>query len=149
MAALGSAQRATLTEWVLPQTFAPDGNTATLELAGLNVDVLSPSTHFLPKQQAPLTIPLHANVTMMCGCPVAPDTDWKPENFKVVALIKRPDGKQDLVNLQFDPNAPDNAPSQFTAEYVATEPGIYQVTVMAHENAFGNSGSDLVTFIVP
>lgn len=148
-AAQGAENRVTSTEWILPQTIAPDGNALTLELAGLNVDVLSPPTHFMPQQKAPLKIPVRVNVTMMCGCPISPTTDWKPEDFKVMMLVKRPDGKQELVDLKFDANAPDHAPSQFLAEYEATLPGIYQATVMAHQAKFGNSGSDRVTWIVP
>lgn len=149
LAAQGSMNRATSTEWILPQAFAPDGNHITLEIAGLNVAVLSPPTHMLSQQKPPLKIPVRANVTMMCGCPIGPEFDWKPEDFRVVMLVKRPDGNQDVVNLSFDANAPYHAPSQFIAEYEATLPGIYEATVMAHEARFGNSGSDRVTWILP
>lgn len=147
-AAQGAENRVTSTEWILPQTFAPEGNRFTLEIAGLNVDVLSPPTHFLPQRKPPMTIPVRANVTMMCGCPISPMTDWKPEDFRVVMVVKRPDGKQDVADLKFDANAPDGAPSQFVTEYEATLPGIYEATVMAHQKGFGNSGSDRVTWIL-
>lgn len=148
-AAQGAENRVTSTEWVLPQTIAPDGNELTLELAGLNVDVLSPPTHFMPQSKPPLKLTVRANVTMMCGCPIAPTTDWKPEDFKVTMVVKRPDGKQDVMNMEFDANAPEHSPSQFIVEYEATLPGIYEATVMAHQARFGNSGSDRVTWILP
>ena len=149
LAAQGSAQRVTSTEWVLPQPFTADGNRITLELAGLNVDIRDPQTHFLPKAKPPLDIPFRVNVTMMCGCPIGPGLAWPPENFQVTLLVKRPDGQQELVELTFDADAPDGAPSQFIGSYTATAPGIYEGIVLAHEANFGNSGSDRVTWIVP
>lgn len=149
LTAQGSANRTTTTEWVLPQSFTAHGNRVILELAGLNVDVLAPQTHFLPQAKPPLKISFRVNVTMMCGCPIGPDLPWKPDEFKVMMKIKRPDGKQDLVKLEFDANAPDHAPSQFIGSYEATLPGIYEAIAMAHEAEFGNSGSDRVTFILP
>jgi len=149
LAAQGSAQRVTSTEWVLPQPFTADGNRVTLELAGLNVDIRDPQTHFLPKAKPPLDIPFRVNVTMMCGCPIGPGLAWPPENFQVTLLVKRPDGQQELVELTFDADAPDGAPSQFIGSYTATLPGIYEGIVLAHEANFGNSGSDRVTWIVP
>ena len=149
LAAQGSAQRVTSTEWVLPQPFTADGNRVTLELAGLNVDIRDPQTHFLPKTKPPLPIPLRVNVTMMCGCPIGPGLAWEPDAFRVMLLVKRPDGQQELVELAFDADAPDGAPSQFIGSYTATLPGIYAGIVLAHEADFGNSGSDRVTWIVP
>lgn len=149
LAAQGSANRVTSTEWVLPQSFVPHGNAVTLELAGLNVDALSPPTHFLPKDKPPITLDVGANVTMMCGCPIGPNLPWDPKDFQVVMLVKRPDGKTDTVDLEFDANALDHAPSQFIARYEAKLSGIYEAIIMAHESKYGNSGSDRVTFIVP
>ncbi len=149
LAAQGSANRVTSTEWVVPQTLAENGNRVILELAGLNVDALSPPTHFLPQDKPPIQLNVGANVTMMCGCPIGPNLPWDPKNFQVVMRVIRPDGKADLVNLQYNANALDNAPSQFSAEYNATLSGIYEAIIMAHEAKFGNSGSDRVTFIVP
>ena len=149
LAAQGSVQRVTSTEWVLPQPFTADGNRVTLELAGLNVDIRDPQTHFLPKTKPPLPIPFRVNVTMMCGCPIGPGLAWEPDAFEVTLLVKRPDGQQELVDLAFDADAPDGAPSQFIGSYTATLPGIYEGIVLAHEANFGNSGSDRVTWIVP
>ncbi|GIL16098.1 MAG: hypothetical protein BroJett039_12710 [Chloroflexota bacterium] len=148
-AAQGSENRVTTTEWVIPQAGTANGNYVILELAGLNVDILEPPTHFLPQHKPPLPMTLRANVTMMCGCPIAPTTAWKPDEIKVTMLVKRPDGKTDTVAFKFDENAPYNAPSQFVAEYTATASGIYEAIVMAHQQKFGNAGSDRITFILP
>jgi len=148
LAAQGSANRVTSTEWIVPQAWIGQPNVVQLEIAGLNVDILSPPTHFLP-QATPHDISFRVNVTMMCGCPIGLDTDWKPDNYLVQALIKKPDGTHDVIKLEFDPNAPENAPSQFIGVYSAKLPGIYEAIVFAHQPAEGNSGSDRVTFILP
>ncbi len=148
LTAQGSANRVTSTEWVVPGSFIDQPNVIQLEIAGLNVDILNPPTHFLP-QETPKDIELRVNVTMMCGCPIGPETDWKPEDYVVKALIKKPDGTREIVPLEFDANAPEDAPSQFIAIYTASQRGIYEAIVFAHQPRAGNSGSDRVTFILP
>jgi hypothetical protein len=34
---------------------------------------------------------------MMCGCPIAPDQPWKPENYTVRAINHKPDGRREVV----------------------------------------------------
>lgn len=137
----------TATEWVLPGSVAE--NEIVIEVPGLNLQVLNPPTHFMPRTKPPLDIPVRVNLTMMCGCPIAPDTEWKPENFIVKAMVVRPDGTRELFDLSFDPNAPDGAPSQFAATYTAAQSGIYQLVVMAHQFGEDNVGSNHITFIIP
>jgi hypothetical protein len=143
----GSANRITTTEWVLPASFGE--NRIVLEIPGLNVQVVNPPTHFLPAGKLPLVIPLRVNVTMMCGCPIGPAYPWKPENYSVKAVIKSPDGARDTIALQYDNNAPDDAPSQFVGSYTATKVGVYQVDVIAWQNGEDNVGSERITFIIP
>jgi hypothetical protein len=66
---------------------------------------LIPLARFRLKTNPPLDIKLRINVTMMCGCPIAPDQPWKPENYTVRAINHKPDGTREVVDLQFDPNA--------------------------------------------
>lgn len=141
-----SANRVSATQWAVPQAFGE--NKFIIEIPGLNVDVLNPPTHFMPTTKPPLEIPLRANVTMMCGCPIGPATAWQPQNYSVKAVITKPDGTQDMVDLQFDANAPGNAPSQFIGTYTATQAGVYQAYVYAQQRGTDNAGSDFFTFIV-
>lgn len=147
LGAQGAANRVTATEWVLPGSFGE--NDIVLEIPGLNVQVLNPPTHFLPDTKPPLQIPLRVNVTMMCGCPIGPGLPWKPQNYAVQATVIKPDNSRDTVDLQFDENAQDNAPSQFIGAYTATQSGVYQVIVMARQFGEDNAGSDHITFIIP
>lgn len=145
----GSANRASATQWVFPGKDLTGGDGFLLELRGLVVEVLSPPSHFLPKTTPPATIHLRANVTMMCGCPIGPGLAWLPENYEVTAIVTLPDGSHDQVQLTFDKSAPDHAPSQFTADYVATKSGVYQAVVYAYQKSNGNTGVDRTSFIIP
>lgn len=147
LGAQGAANRVTATEWVLPGSFAK--NDIVLEIPGLIVQVLNPPTHFLPATKPHLQVPLRVNVTMMCGCPIGPGLPWKPQNYTVQAMVIKPDETHDMVDLHFDENAPDNAPSQFIGTYTAMQSGVYQVIVMARQIGEDNSGSDHITFIIP
>lgn len=147
LGAQGSANRVTTTAWVVPETIGE--NRIILEIPGLNVEVVDPPTHFLPKTNPPLEIKFRANVTMICGCPIGPGLAWLPQNYEVQALIHKPDGTSDLFDLHYDPVAPDTAPSQFIGTYNASESGIYEAIVFAHQIGMDNAGSDRVTFILP
>jgi len=73
----GQAVSATTTRWLLPgQPVVGDG--WVLELQGLALDARQVDWQIV------------ADVSMLCGCPIAPDTLWKSDRFKLVAIV---DGK--------------------------------------------------------
>lgn len=148
LAAQGSANRVTATQWLVPQQFLGAPNVALLELPGLNVDIVNPPTHFMPSKP-PLEITLRVNVTMMCGCPIGPKTVWKPENYKVQAMLYNPDGTRDVIDLTFDTSQPEDAPSQFIGTHSVMQSGVYEAIVFAYQQPDGNTGSDRITFILP
>ncbi|GIW08567.1 MAG: hypothetical protein KatS3mg060_3372 [Dehalococcoidia bacterium] len=147
LAALGSAVDVSTTVWLLPPSISPS-NRVVLTLRGLVVQLISPPTHFLPASPAPLTIPIRANVTMMCGCPIGPALPWKPEEYVVQATIRDATGRQITVPLTFDTQALDGAPSQFVGSWTAPAAGVYEVTVIAHQLTHDNTGVDRGTVIV-
>ena len=146
LGAPGSATHVRVAQWVLPG--ASGANDVVVDVPGLNVQILDPPAHFLPADQPPVEIPLRVNVTMMCGCPIAPDTAWKPDQFDVQAIIDEPDGNRRTVALRFDDAAPGHAPSQFVGTYEARQSGVYRVSVTAYEKDIQNSGSSLITFVI-
>jgi hypothetical protein len=149
LAAQGSARHASVTRWLQPGDAAPNGNQVLLVLDGLIVQFLNPPTHFLPTTSPPLPIDLHANVTMMCGCPIGPNEAWQPQDFQVSATISGPNGGRDAVVLAWNSAADDGAPSQFIGTWTAPASGVYMVTVTAYQASLDNVGVDRATFTVP
>ncbi len=149
LAAQQSANTVSQTQWVYP---GRDVNGFLLEIPGLVVQVLNPPTHFLPAN-APQQIDIRANVTMMCGCPIA-NAPWTPDLFEVVALIRQGEAYALEFPLVFDAKAPDGIPSQFAVSWPVPknetgQPEIYEITVFAFQQLTGNTGVDKVTVIIP
>ncbi len=137
------ANRVSATQWVVPGKDITAGNGWVLEMPGFIVDVLAPPAHI---KLAPDTtkVPIRANVTMMCGCPVVDGGVWDARKYEVAAQIFKNGKKIDEIPLKYATPA-----SQFAADYpLSGGPGIYQVVVYAYDPANGNTGVDFATFIV-
>jgi hypothetical protein len=158
-----SANTASATQWVYPGLDVTGGDGFVLELHGLIVQILHPPTHYTPGALPELTI--HANVAMMCGCPIdykretatmicpelpAKDQPWLPEEFQVAALIQRKGGLpfETEIPLQFTPVPPADTPGQFKGTWDSPPPGTYEITVFAYQKATGNTGLATATVIV-
>jgi hypothetical protein len=157
LAAQQSANTASLTQWVSPGrdvTGGARGGGFLLEIPGLVVQILNPPTHFMPASgHAPAQLELRANVTMMCGCPIA-KTPWEPAQFDVSASIKSGETYAVEFPLAFDAEAPYGAPSQFKAQWEVPPNSsgqlqIYEITVTAFQQLTGNTGVDTATLIIP
>lgn len=137
-----AAHSVTSTQWVVPGAHIKGGDGWVLELPGFVVDILGPPAHIkLPDGTAKVDV--RANVIMMCGCPIAPDGLWDANGLDVKAIIKR-DGKTvETVDMPFAGET-----SQFATTLPIKEPGVYDVTVYAHDPGNGNTGLDRTTFIV-
>jgi hypothetical protein len=153
LAAPQSANRVSATTWVYPGSdISPAGNQREdgflLEIPGLMVQVLNPPAHYLPQKPDPSqAIPIRANVTMMCGCPIsnAAYTPWPESDFEVVATIASPAGSKDIP-LYYDPKAPDGVPSQFVSDkWIPGSLGVYDITVHAYQKSTGNTGVGFTT----
>ncbi len=156
-AAQQSANTVSQTQWVYPGkdiTGGAKGSGFLLEIPGLVVQVLNPPIHFLP-QTAPEHIEIRANVTMMCGCPIgAGHPPWHPAQFEVKAVIKQGTTIVVEVPLEYQEDAPFEAPSQFAGKWRippnnSGQPAIYEIIVFAFQQKTGNTGVDRVTVIIP
>lgn len=142
---LGQPQAATrvlATQWVVPGRSLTGGDGWVLELPGLVVDVLNPPAHIRVSQDAG-GVDVRANVVMMCGCPIEPGGLWDADKLEVKAIVKRNGQRVSEVPLTYAGET-----SQFAAKVPAKEPGMYEVTVYAHDPRNGNTGLDRTTFIV-
>ncbi|MCB1444074.1 MAG: hypothetical protein KDJ72_13745 [Methyloceanibacter sp.] len=137
-----SANRVTATQWVVPGEDITGGDGWLIELPGYVVDVLAPPAHLnLPAEMR--KVELRANVTLMCGCPITPGGLWDARELTVKALVTRNGEKLPSIDLEYG-----GAPSQFTGSVSVDEPGLYDVTVYAHNPRTGNTGLDRTTFTV-
>lgn len=127
--------------WVVPGKHVAGGDGWLLELPGFAVDVLAPPAH--QRLLGPRSVPVRANVVMMCGCPIEPGGVWDAGRFEVRAIVSR--GGATLREL---PLAYAGETSQFAGELADLEPGAYEVVVYAHDPANGNTGLDRTTFLV-
>lgn len=136
-----AAARASVTHWLVPgQSIAGDG--LVLEIPGLVVDVLAPPTHSF-FDEPPGKVEIHANITLMCGCPITPGGLWDANDLRVAAMVKRNGQPIGTTTLTYA-----GKPSQFTGKVAATRPGAYEVVVYAHDQKIGNTGLDAATFVV-
>lgn len=136
---LQTAHNAVTTEWAVP------GNdmVVDVEIPGLLVQITEPATHLqLPGTGG--TVPLKANVAMMCGCPINYGTLWIPSDFEVSAHIRNlVSGSIVVVPLSFSTSG---KPGIFEGSYNVTEPGFYEATILAVQRSTGNTGAGQVTF---
>jgi hypothetical protein len=137
-----AATRVTAQRWVVPGRGLNVGDGWVLEVPGLIVDVLAPPAHIrLPADTR--QVELHANVLLMCGCPIEPDGLWDANKLDVQALISRNGERIAPVDLSFAGET-----SQFKGSVPVDAPGIYDVLVYAYDRSNGNTGIDRTTFIV-
>ena len=142
LAQIQSANRVSSTQWVIPGKHIDAGDAWLLELPGFVVDILSPPTH-AKLEGVVQSVQVQANITMMCGCPIAPDGLWDGNSYKIKALIKKDGEHVEAVPLSYA-----GKPSQYEALIPVRGPGVYEVTVYAYDASNGNTGIDKVTYII-
>ena len=138
-----AAHRVVSSQWVVPGANLSGGDGWVLEMPGFVVDVLAPPAHVkLPAGTT--SVPINANVTMMCGCPIEPGGLWDANAYTVKAVVKRNGDPWKSLDLAYA-----GSPSQFAGTLAVDGPGVYDILVYAHDPANGNTGLDRSTFIVP
>jgi len=135
-----SAAKASITTWVVPGKHIT-GDGIIIEFPGLVVDVLNPSAHTMIK--GPTVLEIMASVTPMCGCPINPNTFWKPDTIEVAAIVKKNGVAFKTIPLKFT-----GITNKFSAKIALSEPGAYQFTVYGYDPATGNTGVDMTTAVI-
>jgi len=151
-----SANAVSATQWAYPGKDIVAGDGFLLEVPGLIVQIVFPSTSDPAKSTAELRIQAH--VAMMCGCPIDYKTEasrlvcpelpndrqpWLPNEFEVAAVIGGPDGARTTIPLQFVETA--GTPGQFAGTWQQPRPGAHDITVFAYQKATGNTGVHTTT----
>lgn len=137
--------RVTQTVWLYPgKDLSPSDGLRTdgllMEMPGLIVGVVTPPMHYLAQTHDPSKpMEIRANVTMMCGCPIAGDP-WPAADFDVVAYIRH--GSQSVsVPLHLDTHEINGAPSQFLSQaWIPGDTGVFNISIVAYQKSTGNLG---------
>lgn len=129
------------TQWVLPGKSIDGGDGWVLELPGFAVSALDIPTEI--NLAATQKIPVHAKVTMMCGCPITPNGQWDANKLEIAAILSQR-GK----NLHTVPLSYAGKPSEFGGDIDIAAKGEYEVTIYAYDPADGNTGLDRFTVTV-
>ncbi len=137
-----AANTVTITQWLIPGIDLTEGDAVMLEMPGFVVDILDPPAHVKIKE-IPHTFTIRANVTLMCGCPIAPDVPWKPEDYRMMLRVEK--GEKALAHL---PLTYAGTHSQFEGTFTAEQPGVYKAIVYAVDASRGSTGLDMTTFIL-
>ena len=137
-----SANKASATQWIVPGKHLTGGDGWVLELPGLLVSPnLAAST--VPLSKAVSGILIDAEVMLMCGCPIKPGFFWDPEDYEVVAIVRRGDVEVGRFPLSYA-----GAASEFETQITADLPGLYDISVYAYDAASGNTGVGQVELTV-
>lgn len=130
--------------WLLPGKHV-EGDGLIMELPGFVVDVLSPPAHEFLKlaSDKPLTVPVRANLTLMCGCPTEPKGLWDSSRYELQATVKLNGKPLTQLPLKYAGKT-----STFEGALSVQQKGAYEVIVTAFDPTTGNSGVDHTTFVV-
>lgn len=135
-----ATNRVSATQWIVPGKHVTGGDAWLLELPGFAVDVLDPPAH---QVRAGGPVLLRANVTMMCGCPVAPGGLWDADRFEVRAILAHDGETVREVDLAYAGRT-----SEFEVRLEGLAPGAWEATVYAYDPADGNTGLDRTSWLV-
>lgn len=134
----GQAMIRTSTQvWLIPgKELGVDG--LILDIPGFAVDLLEPrAAGKIGLSDGKATIPVSANVVMMCGCPVTPSGLWDATRYEVGAMIFRNGDVMGTVPLTYA-----GEPSKFAGSVEVHSSGTYDLRVYAYDPRTGNTGVD-------
>ena len=129
--------------WLIPGKHIL-GDGIVLEIPGFVVDILKPNTHqYINLESIPDPgLPIEAHIVMMCGCPIEVDGIWDSKLIEVKAMVKK-DGES-VGEVELD----NPAQNSFQGHFGIKEAGYYQITVYAYNPKTGNTGVDIVNYVV-
>ena len=137
----GSANKVSVTQWLLPGKHLDGGDGVLLELPGFVVARLAPQAGAAVKVGT--EVPVRVKVVMMCGCPITPGGLWDADRLQVEASVRVGGVQAMRMPLAFAGQT-----SEFEAVVPADEPGQYSVTVTVYDPATSNTGLEQIDFSV-
>ena len=140
-ASLQSRLKASARQWVIPGKDITEGDAFLLVLQGMAVGILSPvvSSSFEPGSK----IEIVTNITMSCGCPVAPNGLWDSNDMEIKGMVSKEGRHVTDIDLSYAGKL-----SQFTGHINVSENGVYEIFVYAYDSENGNTGLDRTAFTI-
>lgn len=140
----GSAIKGSVQVWLIPgKDIAGDG--IILELPGLILDIIAPSSHqFIALNTlAGKVLSFRVSLTMLCGCPITEGGVWDAADFEVQAVLKKEGvevGRYALVKGKES--------NIFEGQLPVAAKGSYELSVYAFQAKANNSGVDKINFVI-
>jgi hypothetical protein len=131
-----AVQALSVTTWVVPGKHI-DADGIVLNLPGL---IVTPK----PQLATDGRLPLVADVTLICGCPITKDGLWDSDDYEVRARVAVGGEPATEVALQFSGET-----NRFAGDLTLTRTGRYDITVWAHNATTGNTGAASYSVDVP
>ncbi len=116
------------------------GDGIRLEMPGMAVNIQSPTPHETIKFDAAAPLTIAANVMKLCGCQIAMDSPWNPDNFEVEAHIYKGTQFISALPLQYAGQA-----GQYMTRVKIPLAGDYKVLVTAFDKHSKEGGMDATT----
>ncbi|WP_028297375.1 hypothetical protein [Olivibacter sitiensis] len=140
----GAAIKGTTQFWLIPgKDIVGDG--LIIELSGLILDILSPTTHqFIPLSSLEgKALNFKVSLTMLCGCVISKGGIWDSDDIEIKAVLKKEGveiGQYDLRKLSED--------NLYDGDIDISEKGNYELLVYAFYAKGNNTGVDKINFVI-
>ena len=135
MNAKEDAVTASSTQWVIPGKPVTGGDAWVVELRGFVIDLTTAVPKTIKLAGGSQKVPLHAKITMQCGCPITPGGIWDASKLEIGAIVHRGNKTYPAKLLAYA-----GSPSTFDGEIEISEPGNYTVDLYAYAPWDGNTG---------
>lgn len=126
---------ASSSQWVIPGKPVNGGDGWVVELRGFIIDLTAEVPQTVKLSGGPQKIPLHAKITMQCGCPITPGGLWDASKLEIGAIVRRGDKTYPSKPLAYA-----GKPSTFAGDVEISEPGDYTIDLYAYAPWDGNTG---------
>jgi hypothetical protein len=140
----GAAIKGSIQVWLIPGKDIV-GEGIIIDLPGLILDILSPTSH-QAIQLSTLNqnaLELKISLTMLCGCAITKGGVWNSDEFEVKASLKKDGIETGVYNLKKL-----NENNLFSGVLKINETGSYELVVYAFNPKDGNSGVDKISFAI-
>ena len=125
---------------LIPGKDYTSGDGIRIEMPGIAVKVQSPLPNETMTFDPDIPLTIAANVMKLCGCKIAKDSPWEPENYDVEAYIYKGTQFITALPLQYAGSA-----GQYMTRVKIPLAGNYKVTVTAFDKNTKEGGMDTTT----